>query len=112
MPGAGLIQIVDAALAEAVRKAGPWLACRPGCSECCIGPFPIGPADAARLRQGLAAVDPALAARIRDRARHSIFRLERDNPGDTVALVLDEDNDSADAEPCPALDPAAGTCDL
>src|SRR3954449_10770145 len=30
---------------------------------------------------------------LRARPRHSIFRLERDNPGDTVALVLDEDND-------------------
>ena len=30
-----LIQIVDVALGEAARKAGAWLACRPGCYPCC-----------------------------------------------------------------------------
>ena len=51
MNDAALIQIVDAALAEAARKAGPWLACRLGCTECCMGPFAITPSDAERLRQ-------------------------------------------------------------
>jgi Fe-S-cluster containining protein len=89
-----LIQIVDAALAEAARLAGPWLACRPGCFECCIGPFPISALDAGRLREGLAGLsshDPARAARIRTRA---------------LAYGSGED------EPCPVLDPDAGTCDL
>src|SRR5690242_261004 len=40
------IQIVDAATAEAARRSGPWLACRPGCTQCCIGPFPITQLDA------------------------------------------------------------------
>jgi Fe-S-cluster containining protein len=111
MREAELIQIVDTALAEAVRKAGPWLACRPGCCECCIGPFPLTPADARRLRKGLAAIDPGLAARIVDRARQSVVRLERDYPGDTIARVLAED-EAGESEPCPALDPATGTCDL
>jgi Fe-S-cluster containining protein len=111
MAGADLIQIVDAALAEAVRKAGPWLACRPGCTACCISPFPITPLDADRLREGLAQLDPALAGRVRERARQSIARLERDYPGDTLARVLTED-DAAEDEPCPALDPDTGTCDL
>ncbi len=109
-----LIQIVDAALAEAGRRAGSWLACRPGCFACCMGPFPITPLDARRLRQGLAeleAHDPARAAGVRDRARQSAARLRRDYPGDTVARVLAED-DAGEDEPCPALDPAAGTCDL
>ena len=106
-----LIQIVDAALAEAARKAGDWLACRPGCFECCLGPFPITPADAERLRRGLVELDSDIAARVRARARESVARLERDYPGDTVSRVLDED-DAADQEPCPALDPATGWCDL
>ena len=49
-----LIQIVDAAMAEAARLGGAWLVCRPGCAECCLGPFPITQLDARRLREGLA----------------------------------------------------------
>jgi Fe-S-cluster containining protein len=117
-----LVQIVDAALAEATRKSGPWLVCRPGCTQCCIGPFPINQLDAARLRQGLAKLDssdPVRAAQVRDRARDSIKRLSPSFPGDPVTGILAEDEDSesrfadfADDEPCPALDPATGTCDL
>src|SRR4051812_14579993 len=86
-----LIHIVDAALAEAARKAGPWLACRAGCFECCIGAFPISPLDAERLRDGLASTDPARASRILHRARD----------------WRDEDD-----APCPVLDPDTGMCDL
>lgn len=106
-----LIQIVDAALAESARLSGHWLACRPGCFECCIGPFPITALDAARLREGLAALDPERAATVLRRARQSVARLERDYPGDTVVRLLEEDG-PADSEPCPALDPDTGTCDL
>lgn len=111
MADADLIQIVDAALAEAARKAGAWLACRPGCAECCIGPFAITALDAGRLQRGLAEIDPAVAARILDRARASVARLERDYPGDTLARVLAED-EAGQSEPCPALDPETRTCDL
>ena len=52
-----LLQIVDAALAEAARKSGAWLVCRPGCTECCLGPFPITQLDARRLREGLAELE-------------------------------------------------------
>jgi len=109
-----LIQIVDAALARAARLAGPWLACRPGCAECCIGPFAITPLDAQRLREGLAALassDPPRAARVRARAAQSAARLSRDYPGDTVAQVLAIDGAGED-ELCPALDPETRTCDL
>ncbi len=109
-----LIQIVDAALAEAARKSGPWLVCRPGCCECCIGPFAITPLDALRLRQGLAALedaDPERAACVRARAAHSVERLTRDYPGDTPARVLAEET-AAENDPCPALDPETKTCDL
>src|SRR5689334_13709067 len=99
-----LVQIVDAALAEAARKAGDWLACRRGCTQCCYGAFPISQKDAARLLQGMAELDPAHAARVTDRARESVARLRRQYPGDTLAGVLSED-DAADDEPCPALDP-------
>ncbi|MBZ5726767.1 MAG: YkgJ family cysteine cluster protein [Acidobacteriia bacterium] len=117
MSGDGdLVQIVDAALAEAVRRSGAWLVCRPGCAECCIGPFPITQLDARRLREGLSeltARDPARAARVRGRARESVIRILPDFPGDPATGVLsDEDAAFAEEEPCPALDPASGTCDL
>jgi Fe-S-cluster containining protein len=120
-----LVQIVDQALAEAAKKSGSWLVCRPGCTQCCIGPFPINQLDAARLRQGmqqLEAGDPIRAARVRDRARDSIKRLSPGFPGDPATGILAEDEDAEDAEarfadfandePCPALDPATGMCDL
>jgi Fe-S-cluster containining protein len=93
---ARLVQIVDAALAEAVRKSGPWLVCRPGCTQCCYGSFSITPLDAWRLKQGLAGLestDPDRAERVRERARQAI---------------ADPDEDG----PCPALDLETGTCDL
>lgn len=117
-----LVQIVDAALAEAARRSGAWLACRPGCTQCCIGPFPISQLDAERLRQGLRvleATDPQRAFRVRDRARDSVARLANDFPGNKVTGGLGEDDDAvakftdfADDEPCPALDPLTGRCDL
>jgi Fe-S-cluster containining protein len=94
-----LIQIVDAALAEAARLSGPWLLCRPGCAQCCLGEFPITQLDAARLRRGLADLqtrEPGRAARVRHRVRASVAR---------QAPMADDD-------PCPALDPETGTCDL
>ena len=106
-----LVQIVDNALAEAARKAGPWLVCRPGCSECCIGPFAITPLDAARLRAGLVELesrDPERAARVRERASRSVALLSERY---TLDDLLAEDEAGQD-EPCPALDPATGTCDL
>ena len=117
-----LVQIVDAALADAARKIGPWLVCRKGCTQCCIGPFPVSQLDAARLRQGLKELDttdPSRAARVRNRARESAARLAPTFPGDAVTGILAEDEESqerfagfADDEPCPALDPATGLCDL
>ena len=119
---AALIQIVDAALAEAARKSGDWLVCRPGCYECCIGPFPISQLDALRLREGLADLerrDAPRAHRVRQRSRDYLARFGSDFPGDLATGVLevgDEAEDRfavfADEEPCPALDPQDGTCDL
>ncbi len=108
-----LSQIVDAALAEAASKAGAWLKCRPGCYECCLGAFEISELDAQRLRRGLADLerrDAARATRVRTRAGEAAARLRREYPDDTAERALSEPAD--DDEPCPALDPATGTCDL
>lgn len=114
-PHAGLVEIVDAAMADAVRKSGAWVVCKPGCTPCCIGPFPITQLDALRLWDGLRILgrqDPDRAARLIERARESAARLARQFPIDTLGRVLDEDDDAAGDEPCPALDPATGLCDL
>jgi Fe-S-cluster containining protein len=124
-PSAGdqkLIQIVDAALAETTRKSGHWLACRPGCTQCCIGVFAINQLNALRLRRGLAELekrDPRRAAAIRRRARESVARLSPDFPGDPRTGTLYSDADSqqrfenfANNEPCPVLDPTTGLCEL
>jgi Fe-S-cluster containining protein len=117
-----LVQIIDAALADATRRSGHWLVCRKGCTQCCIGAFAINQLDAARLRRGLAqleAQDPQRAARIRERARQSVARIAADFPGDPVTGALAEDQHSEDRfldfandEPCPVLDPETGGCDL
>jgi Fe-S-cluster containining protein len=116
------VQIVDAAMAEAARKSGPWLVCRPGCTQCCIAPFPITQLDALRLRQGLAELDarePERGARVRGRAQEAVLRMLPDFPGDPATGILAEGEEAeerfatlADEEPCPALDPRTGACDL
>ena len=117
-----LIQIVDSALADATRRSGKWLACRPGCTQCCIGVFPINQLDAVRLRQGLTNLEefaPERAARVRQRAREAVSRLSQEFPGDPISGVLDEGEEAeqrfaefANDEPCPALDPETGLCEL
>ncbi|MGB6744430.1 MAG: YkgJ family cysteine cluster protein [Terracidiphilus sp.] len=120
-PGdASLIQIVDASLAEAARRAGPWLACRPGCTQCCYGAFAINALDAERLRTGMAtlhASNPAAAHAIESRARAWLATHAADFPGnpETGTLGTSEEDqekfeDYANDTPCPALDPATGLC--
>lgn len=122
-----LIQIVDAALADVARRSGEWLACRPGCTQCCVGVFAINQLDAVRLQQGLARLeetDPQRARRIRERARESVERLSAEFPGNAKTGVLDAEvfDEGSEAEerfaefgndePCPVLDPETGLCDL
>jgi Fe-S-cluster containining protein len=117
-----LVQIVDAALVDAAQIAGHWLACRPGCTQCCVGAFAINVLDAARLRAGLNELeqtDPSRAERVKQRARAYVERIALDFPGDSKSGTLEQTESSqerfsvfADEEICPALDPEFGTCDL
>lgn len=117
-----LVQIVDSALADATRRSGSWLLCKAGCTQCCVGVFPISQLDAWRLRRGLAerqSREPARAERIRTRARDAVGRLAANFPGDPVNGVLYEGEEAerqfsifADDEVCPVLDPETGKCDL
>lgn len=117
-----LIQIVDSALADAARRSGKWLLCRPGCTQCCVGAFPINQLDAQRLRKGLADLEvraPRRAARVRKRAREAVAHLEHEFPGDPATGLLRQGRAAeerfagfANDEICPALDPVSGNCDL
>ena len=122
MPNANLIQIVDTAVADAYQRGGSHLVCHPGCSQCCIGVFPISHQDAARLREGLAALeqtDPQKSQRIKERVKQSLTRLDPWFPGDLTTGILAPDYEQtilfeefANDEPCPVLDLDHGTCDL
>ena len=117
-----LIQIIDSALGDATQRAGSWLVCRRGCTQCCVGAFAINQLDAARLRHGLSILetsDPQRAARIRERAREAVNRLSATFPGDPLSGILGESPEEeehfaefANDEPCPVLDPQTGNCDL
>jgi Fe-S-cluster containining protein len=113
---------VDSALADAARKGGEWLACRPRCTQCCVGVFAINQLDAARLREGLRNLErsaPERAERVRQRAREAVSRLAEEFPGDPTSGLLGEGKEAeerfaefANDEPCPALDPETGLCEL
>jgi len=117
-----LIQIVDAALAETARRSGDWLACRPGCTQCCVGVFAINQLDVARLQDGLARLendDPQRARQVRKRAQAAVVRMAGKFPGDAKTGVLDQGPVAeesfagfANDEICPVLDPKTGLCDL
>jgi Fe-S-cluster containining protein len=119
---AELVQIVDASLAEAARRAGEWLVCKPGCTQCCLGAFAINTLDALRLRTGMAALQasaPALAEEIGRRACAWIAEHSPEFPGDAATGQLgssDADQqrfeEFANEAACPALDPVTGHCDI
>ena len=119
---AELIQIMDAALADAARRAGDMLACRPGCTQCCYGAFAISQLDALRLSEGmidLRIADPSRAAAVEHRAQQWIAEFSTEFPGDLATGQLGETDqdqarfeDFANEAACPALDPATGLCDL
>jgi len=113
---------MDAELADAARRAGSWLACRPGCTQCCHGAFAINTLDVARLRSGmksLGASDPQTSSSIRQRARDWIGQYGTAFPGNSVTGILGTTEadqarfeDFANDAPCPALNPETGLCDV
>jgi Fe-S-cluster containining protein len=117
-----LVQIVDAALADAARKSGDWLVCSKGCTQCCYGAFAISQLDALRLQKGLhdlRSSDPKRAAQVVRRAQQAVKQLSATFPGNPKTGILGEGEEAeaafeefANDEPCPALDTATGACDL
>ena len=117
-----LVQIVDAALADAARRAGNWLACRIGCTQCCHGVFAINALDAARLHAGMQVLhqtDPHKAEAVQTRARAWIAEYGSAFPGDLETGLLGESDGErerfeafANEAECPALDRMTGHCDV
>ncbi len=119
---AELVQIVNAALADAARRAGPWLVCREGCTQCCFGAFRINELDALRLQAGMEVLrssEPKLAAEVERRARAWIAEYREAFPGDEQTGLLGESDaeverfeEFANDAACPALDLESGRCDV
>jgi Fe-S-cluster containining protein len=113
-----LLSGIAEAMAESARRSGDWLVCRPGCTQCCMGPFAITQLDAHRLRQGLQEldrVDSARAEAVRTRAAAYRAVIAPEYPGNpATGELLDEDRlpRAMDEAPCPVLDPETGYCDL
>lgn len=117
-----LLRIIDANMQEAAANCGAHLACRPGCTACCLGPFPIHALDAERLRGGLAELRrtaPERAGAVHERARAQCASWSAGFPGNprtgwVAAGTPDEEEfcEGHRSEPCPALDPETGLCEL
>jgi len=117
-----LLKVLADGFEAAARRAGPWLVCRSGCSECCHGPFPITRLDASRLRrefETLRISRPGQASTIDRRAREAVAALDAGFPGEHASgrLVVDEETldrffERHASMPCPALDPGSGRCEL
>ena len=109
-------------LLSLARKTDEWFArakaallgqipCRPGCSHCCIGPFPITLLDVELLQEGLAQLPPNERERIEQRAEEQVAAMEAAYPRLANSRFLDQWPD-ADIDqlvsqfhqvPCPAL---------
>jgi Fe-S-cluster containining protein len=117
-----LVQIMDAALVDAAQRAGQWLVCRPGCTQCCHGAFAINALDAERLKAGMIALhasDPRKAEAIEQRAKAWIAEHGPEFPGNAATGILGTSEDEqarfdefANEAACPALDLATGLCDV
>src|ERR1700676_3383397 len=112
---AQLVQIVDAAFADAAPRSGKHLVCHPGCTQCCHGAFAISPLDALRLRSGMTeftTADPLRASAVVERTRAYLAEFGPSFPGDRRTGILSTDEEAQEAfedfandAACPALDP-------
>lgn len=91
--------------------------CRPGCTSCCIGPFPITILDIDMLQQGLDGLPPDRRHRIEQRAIAQTTAMEAAFPQLDQTELLDTWSDleidrlvtTFGHHPCPALE-ADGRC--
>ncbi len=112
-----LLAEIDAWYRDARARFPAELPCEKGCRTCCLGAFDVSLADAALLREGLAAAEPAVREDIVRRSRELLARLRAVHPrlgSDLDGWDADEVDDLCDEEPeaeCPVLGPD-GSCRL
>jgi Fe-S-cluster containining protein len=111
-----LIQIIDGAVAEAVRLAGELVTCRAGCSHCCVGPFAVTERDLQRLREGISQMGEAERERLAARCAEAREAMRVGFPGEWASGRV-ESQEAADAFdlrhpwlPCPVLEVETGAC--
>ena len=112
-----ILETVAAAIAESHARAGKWIACRAGCSECCSVLFPITMQDAERLRRGLVMASTDLRADIVGRARDLWAKIGPDFPGESGVFRATEEWQAwfltrHKGHACAVVDPATGACRL
>jgi Fe-S-cluster containining protein len=109
-----LVRDFDAEVRRGEEIAEGQLACRIGCTECCVGPFEITALDAERLRRGLRELEgsaPAAARAVRERASSQWRAMAARFPG-TDEGALERLCTEFETVPCPVLDPETGVCVL
>ena len=112
-----ILETVAAAVKESHARAGKWIACRAGCSECCSVLFPITMQDAERLRRGVAAAPEEGRAGIVGRARGLLAEIWPDFPGGAGVFRANEEWQEwfltrHKGHACPVVDPTTGACRL
>lgn len=114
LPGillSSLARKTDAWFARAQASLLGQLPCHAGCTQCCIGPFPITILDADRLRIGLRSLSDEQRERIEQVAQEQVVAMEAAYPLLTQSPFLDQwPDDEIDRlvtdfhqQPCPAL---------
>ena len=114
-----LAQKTDAWFARAQASLLGQLPCGAGCSQCCIGPFPITVLDVDRLRRGLHSLSDEQRERIERVAQAQIVAMEAAYPLLAQSRYLDQWHDAEidrlvtefHQQPCPALG-TQGLCEV
>lgn len=115
---AELIQLVDGAVAEAMANGGDAIACRPGCSHCCVGPFAVTERDLTRLRLGVTTLPEAERERLAARSAEVRETMREGFPGEWATGMIESQQaaDIFDSQhpwlPCPILDLETNRCAL
>ena len=114
-----LLDELDDGFATVRHRAGANLACAEGCSDCCIGPFPVTRLDVQRLRRAMLDADETVAQLTRSDARRALDTMREGFPGDIDSGRLNDDKAALDAFfekhadlVCPVLDTKTGSCRL
>jgi Fe-S-cluster containining protein len=117
-----LLAILDQWFARAAARAGDQIACHAGCAQCCMGAFAIDRLAALRLQRGLDELKksaPERAQRVLERAALWLERQGEFFPGSLESGLIDETSEAleqfeefANDEACPALDPETKRCEL